>query len=234
MSMNGDAAEKIVKLSLEGFEVAARLTGKAAEEIAALLVSVLKQEKKTSGKTRLTSMIRSGKELKVFTVRNKDLPMFVRQARRYGVLYCVLRDRNQKGDDMMVDIIARSEDAPKITRIFEKFRLEPTEDKVSVVTDGKERSEPERTEGERMAQEAVKQDTSEIKNPSPARTDKDPLSGRNSVSGAPISDKGLFQDEYRPSVREKLERYIEADRLRREAEYKMPVKTKTKGKGRGR
>ena len=115
--MNGDAAEKVVKLSLEGFEVAARLTGKAAEEIAALLVSVLKQEKKASGKTRLTSMIRSGKELKVFTVRNRDLPMFVRQARRYGVLYCVLRDRNQKGDDMMVDIIARSEDAPKITRI---------------------------------------------------------------------------------------------------------------------
>ncbi len=232
--MNGDAAEKIVKLSLEGFEVAARLTGKAAEEIAALLVSVLKQEKKTSGKARLTNMIRSGKELKVFTVRNKDLPMFVRQARRYGVLYCVLRDRNQKGDDMMVDIIARSEDAPKITRIFEKFRLEPTEDRASVMADGKERSEPERTEGERMAQEAVKQDTSEMKNPSRARTDKDPLSGQNSVSGAPISDKGLFRDEYRPSVREKLERYIEADRLRREAEYKMPVKVKTKGKGRGR
>ena len=232
--MNGDAAEKIVKLSLEGFEVAARLTGKAAEEIAALLVSVLKQEKKTSGKTRLTSMVRSGKELKVFTVRNKDLPMFVRQARRYGVLYCVLRDRNQKGDDMMVDIIARSEDAPKITRIFEKFKLDRSEDKASVMTDEKERPEPERTEGERMAQEAVKQDTSEIKNPSPARIDKDPLSGRNSVSGAPISDKGLFRDEYRPSVREKLERYIEADRLRREAEYKMPVKAKTKGKGRGR
>ena len=50
MNNGGDAAEQVVRLSLEGFEVAARLSGSAAKNIALLLVSVLKQEQKTKGK----------------------------------------------------------------------------------------------------------------------------------------------------------------------------------------
>lgn len=64
MTNGGDAAEQVVRLSLEGFEVAAKLSGAAAKNIAVLLVSVLKQEQKTKGKARLTNMIKSGKELK--------------------------------------------------------------------------------------------------------------------------------------------------------------------------
>ena len=72
MNTGGDAAEQVVRLSLEGFEVAAKLTGTAAKELTVLLVSVLKQEQKTKGKARLTNMLKSGKELKVFSVPNKD------------------------------------------------------------------------------------------------------------------------------------------------------------------
>lgn len=100
MTNGGDAAEQVVRLSLEGFEVAAKLSGAAAKNIAVLLVSVLKQEQKTKGKARLTNMIKSGKELKVFSIPNKDLKKFTEQAKRYGVLYCVLRDKNTKGDNV--------------------------------------------------------------------------------------------------------------------------------------
>lgn len=113
MTNGGDAAEQVVRLSLEGFEVAAKLSGAAAKNIAVLLVSVLKQEQKTKGKARLTNMIKSGKELKVFSIPNKDLKKFTEQAKRYGVLYCVLRDKNTKGDNVPIDIIARAEDASK-------------------------------------------------------------------------------------------------------------------------
>lgn len=58
-------------------------------------------------------MIKSGKELKVFSIPNKDLKKFTEQAKRYGVLYCVLRDKNTKGDNVPIDIIARAEDASK-------------------------------------------------------------------------------------------------------------------------
>ena len=47
MTNGGDAAEQVVRLSLEGFEVAAKLSGAAAKNIAVLLISVLKQEQKT-------------------------------------------------------------------------------------------------------------------------------------------------------------------------------------------
>ena len=75
MNNSGDAAEQVVRLSLEGFEVAAKLTGTAAKELTVLLVSVLKQEHKTKGKARLTNMLKSGKELKVFSIQQKcDFP----------------------------------------------------------------------------------------------------------------------------------------------------------------
>ena len=84
MNNGGDAAEQIVRLSLEGFEIAAKLTGSAAKNVALLLVSVLKQEQQTKGKARLTNMIKSGKELKVFSIPNKDLAQFTKQAKRYS------------------------------------------------------------------------------------------------------------------------------------------------------
>ena len=84
MTSNGDAAEQVVRLSLEGFEVAAKLSGSAAKEVAILLVSVLKQEvtqsNKTRGKARLSNMIKSGKELKVFSIQQKYLPTFTKHA----------------------------------------------------------------------------------------------------------------------------------------------------------
>ena len=163
MNTGGDAAEQVVRLSLEGFEVAAKLTGTAAKELTVLLVSVLKQEQKTKGKARLTNMLKSGKELKVFSVPNKDLKKFTEQAKKYGVLYCVLRDKYSKDDNAPVDIIARAEDASKIQRIFDRFELGNV-DKGSIVANAEksiaQREElanevPTKSKGERIVEEAM-------------------------------------------------------------------------------
>ena len=58
MTTGGDAAEQVVRLSLEGVEVALRITGEGAKHVAVLLAAALKEEHKTKGKARLTSMIR--------------------------------------------------------------------------------------------------------------------------------------------------------------------------------
>ena len=163
MNTGGDAAEQVVRLSLEGFEVAAKLTGTAAKELTVLLVSVLKQEQKTKGKARLTNMLKSGKELKVFSVPNKDLKKFTEQAKKYGVLYCVLRDKYSKDDNAPVDIIARAEDASKIQRIFDRFELGNV-DKGSIVANAEksiaQREElanevPTKSKGERIVEEEM-------------------------------------------------------------------------------
>ena len=46
MNTSGDAAEQIVRLSLEGTEVALKLTGSAAKNIAAMIYAVLKNRDK--------------------------------------------------------------------------------------------------------------------------------------------------------------------------------------------
>ena len=66
-------------------------TDEGAKHTAMLLAAILKEEQKTKGKTRLTSMLKSGKELKVFTIQQKDLKTFSQEAKRYGVLYCILK-----------------------------------------------------------------------------------------------------------------------------------------------
>ena len=140
MSYSGDAAEQVVRMSLEGVEVAAKITGAGAKEIALLLYAALKDQKKTKGKTRLTNMLRSGKELKVFAVKDQDLVKFCKEAKKYGVLYCVLKDRDTT--DGITDVMVRAEDASKVNRIFERFQL-TTMDMASV------RSEIERARASR-------------------------------------------------------------------------------------
>ena len=44
MSVNGDASEQVVRLSLEGFEVIAKLTGSGAKNIAAMLYTIMKDK----------------------------------------------------------------------------------------------------------------------------------------------------------------------------------------------
>ena len=121
MSYSGDAAEQVVRLSLETGEVAVKLAGEGAKQLAILLYAILREQKKTKGKTRLTNMLRSGKELKVFAVKDSDLQLFCREAKKYGVLYCVLKDRD--ATDGITDIMVRAEDASKLNRIFERFDL---------------------------------------------------------------------------------------------------------------
>ena len=103
MNAGGDAAEQVVRMSLEGVEVAARISGEGAKQLAILIAAVLKEEQKTHGKARLSNMIKSGNELKVFTVQQKDLKTFAREAKRYGVLYSILREKGNKNPDAAID-----------------------------------------------------------------------------------------------------------------------------------
>ena len=242
MNNGGDAAEQVVRLSLEGFEVAAKLTGTAAKELTVLLISVLKQEQKTKGKARLTNMLKSGKELKVFSIPNKDLKTFTEQAKKYGVLYCVLKDKYNKDGNVPIDIIARAEDASKIQRIFDRFELGNV-DKGSIVANAEksiaEREErvdevPTKTRGERIVEEAmgdpVKKEGQSHENPTVAKTEKSPPSERSSEIGVTASDRGAAKQVKKPSVREKLERYKAAAKADKEADRAEPALSKEKAK----
>lgn len=125
MNAGGETADQVVRMSLQGIEVAANVAlkagGMASKSLAATLYAILTDRKKVKGKARLNSMLKSGKELKVFAIHHNDLKTFTQEAKRYGVLYCVLKEKNNT--DGICDIMVRAEDASKISRIVDKFEL---------------------------------------------------------------------------------------------------------------
>ena len=239
MNTGGEAAEQIVRMSLEGFEVAAKITGAGAKNIAILLYSILKEEKKTKGKARLTSMLRSGKELKVFTVKSGDLKKFTQEAKKYGVLYCVLTDRKNKDPNAEVDVIARAEDASKISRIVERFNLASV-DTASIVTEAEkskdakdgqpepdigvqEKAEKDKLLDELMGKPVQKEENSP--NPSVAKTEKSPQSEPTSEQPKK-SAEGATMTKEKTSVREEL-RKIKESRKEQKAEINTSVLDKS-------
>ena len=219
MNTAGDAAEQIVKMSLNGVEVAAKITGAGAKELAMMIYAILKDQKKTKGKTRLTNMLRSEKPLKVFAVKDSELQLFCKEAKKYGVLYCVLKDKD--ANDGLTDIMVRAEDASKINRIFERFKL-------ATVDVGEVRSEiecqrqeqaqqkkdgeiptPERTQTEERTDAFLDQLMAKPPN-APEQQNENPTDGRvaKSRQSAPTSEtregptRGTLDP--RPSVREEL------------------------------
>lgn len=151
MSSGTEAADQVVSMSLRGIEVMAKISGEGAKHLAVYLFAALQGQKRTRGRIRLESLLRSGKELKVFAVRNEDLPTFCKEAKRYGVLYCALRDK--KNVDGLCDVMVRAEDASKINRIVERFKL-ATVDTASIKQEiVKSRSEKQSDESKGVAQE---------------------------------------------------------------------------------
>ena len=254
MNTSGDAAESIVRMSLQGFEVAVRLSGSGAKNVVALLIAILKDKQQTKGKTRLSNMLKSGKELKVFTVKEEDLKKFTEEAKRYGVLFCALKSKG-KSVDGMVDIMVRAEDASKINRIVDRFNLS-TYDKASIKSeiqktkDSKDKGVVIKSVEERLVDDIlskpINKEENEMSNPQLAKTEKNPpleptLNNKNKL------DKGTKSDK--PSVREKIksikeeqkkERDLDKSELKNEkteknktTKHKQPKSKKKKSKERG-
>ena len=68
MSTSGDAAEQVVRMSLEGVETVAKISGKGALELAKLLLAEMKKPQRTKGRASLMTMLKQGKEIKVFEI----------------------------------------------------------------------------------------------------------------------------------------------------------------------
>ena len=105
-------------MTLAGSETLVRLTGAGAKQAAAALLAVAASHEQTKGKARLAALLKSGKELTVFALAPEQMRPFAREAKRYGVLYTVVKERGSEGP---VDLIVRAEDASKINRIIDRL-----------------------------------------------------------------------------------------------------------------
>ena len=88
---------------------------------------------KTKGRARLETLVRSGKPLTVYSVKESDLKQFVTEAKRYGILYCAVRNPKEYRRD--VDVVVKEEDAPRINRIVERFKFASVTEAAQIKTE---------------------------------------------------------------------------------------------------
>jgi len=236
MNASSDAAEQVVRISIEGAEFAVKIAGKGAKELAAFLYAALKGSTRTKGKTRLAGLLRSGKELKVFSLNEGDLKRFAQEAKKYGVLYAALKGM-KRSEDGMVDIMVKAEDASKINRIFDRFSiaavdtaevrhevLRAAEEKAAQLRDTPEPSAEAVLQQEQAAPNAEKPHTENktnffaqrgnpTVNPTQAREASSNQSATSSGNSSKYKREGTeFEDtRSKPSVRKQLEE-IKAER----------------------
>ena len=239
MSTQAEAADQVVKIMLDGSEHAIKIAGAGAKQIAVLLYAILKDQKRTKGKVRLTNMLRSNKELRIFPVRQEDVKLFCKEAKAYGVLYCALRLKKSK--DGVVDIMARAEDASKINRIFDRYGMTAVEpaklemelaEKLEGHNTGKE--VPERTAPKREPEDlfldelfspAPNKEQAHTANPTMQAGPSAPSRSAPSSekSRVPRSDPERLPTTGKPSVRKELEALRRAEA--RQPKPKEPQKT---------
>lgn len=241
MNYSGDVAEQMIRISLNGIEVALRITGAAAKQIAVLLYAILKQQKRTKGRVRMETMLRSGKPTSVYSVKNDELPQFVQEAKKYGIMYCAIRT-NHRDKDGMTDLLIKQEDAVRVNRIVERFELVSVSEVAKVkaeieksreekTPDAPDKGVQEKGEADKLLDDLFgappQTEKNAPENPSAAKTEKSPLS-------APISEPHRKSDEGaakpfeltpspRRSVREELREIKEARQKEAETPVQQPV-----------
>ena len=234
MTTGGETADQMTRMTLQGIEVAANIALKAggatAKSLAATLYAILTDKKKIRGKTRLNSMLKSGKELKVFAIRHKDLKTFCEEAKRYGVLYSVLKEKNNT--DGICDIMVRAEDAAKISRIVDKYELATIDTNAIRTSILNERQNPLKNVpilNDKEHDDLVHQLMASTKGKEQkSKNDINPQKAWTEKTSDSLSEHTSMQENERPSVRAKLNEYKKADKKTNQS--KQRNRTKSKGK----
>lgn len=119
MSNGSDAADQMTREAIQITESAARLSALGAKNLAALCLALAKENHKLAGKSNMTRLLREGKELRVFDVKETDIAAFSKAAKQYGVLFSTIK--NSRDECGNLDVLVRAEDVSKINRIMERM-----------------------------------------------------------------------------------------------------------------
>lgn len=159
MNYGSDPADQIVRFTLEGTEVALKLSGLAAKNFALFVYAVLKDQKKTHGKTRLVRMLREQRPFKFFNLPATHMKEFVREAKEHGLLYVPIRNKKKAN---RIELVVFADDASKIQRIYDNLGLDYVKAQAgeATIADAREQqapaaSQPGKTETVQTEQGAV-------------------------------------------------------------------------------
>lgn len=134
MNPGADASEQVFRMSLEGSEFAIKMVGKGLKNLLVAIYTIATSQERSKGKVRMTTLLKSGKQLKIYSIPQDDLGSFVQAAKKYGIMYSAIRTPKSMKDGT-VDIMAKAEDAARINYIIEKYNLVSVSEKATIETE---------------------------------------------------------------------------------------------------
>lgn len=167
MDVSAEAADVVVRESLQATEAAAKLTLEGMKNVAALLLAIAKQDMKVVGETTAKRLAKDSAPAVVIPIKAEDRAKFQKLAKEFGVLYFIAQ---KKGNDSgILNVVSNQNYAAQLNAVMEqlgypipqKEQEEDTQKKAKSRAPQK-KSSPERGNGLNPSQttaEAVEQDS---------------------------------------------------------------------------
>lgn len=159
MDVSAEAADVVVRESLQATEAAAKLTLEGMKNIAALLLAIAKQDMKVVGETTAKRLAKDSAPAVVIPIKAEDRAKFQKLAKEFGVLYFIAQ---KKGNDSgILNVVSNQNYAAQLNAVMEQMgypipqKEQEEEPKKAKSRAPQKKSSPERGNGLNPSQTAA-------------------------------------------------------------------------------
>lgn len=196
MDVSAEAADVVVREGLQATEAAAKLTGDALKNVAALLLAIARQDLKVVGETSAKRLARdTSAPAVVIPVKAEDKARFQKLAKEFGVLYFIAQ---KKGSDTgVLNAVSNQNYAAQLNAVMEQMGY-PIPQKAQQEDDTAKKANP------RAPQEKFSNERGNGLNPSPtteANIENSPTKKRLAYLNSLARQTNAAQDKIKGKVR---------------------------------
>ena len=157
MDVSAEAADVVVRESLQATEAAAKLTLEGMKNVAALLLAIAKQDMKVVGQTTAKRLARDPAPAVVIPIKAEDKAKFQKLAKEFGVFYFFAQKKGN--DNGMLNVVSNENYAALLNAIMQQLGYPITQKEQEEDTQKKaksrapqKKSSPERGSGLKPSQ----------------------------------------------------------------------------------
>ncbi len=159
MDVSAEAADVVVRESLQATEAAAKLTLEGMKNVAALLLAIAKQDMKVVGETTAKRLAKDSAPAVVIPIKAEDRAKFQKLAKEFGVLYFIAQ---KKGNNTgILNVVSNQNYAAQLNAVMEQMgypipqKEQEEEQKKAKSRAPQKKSSPERGNGLNPSQTAA-------------------------------------------------------------------------------
>lgn len=159
MDVSAEAADVVVRESLQATEAAAKLTLEGMKNVAALLLAIAKQDMKVVGETTAKRLAKDSAPAVVIPIKAEDRAKFQKLAKEFGVLYFIAQKKGNNSG--ILNVVSNQNYAAQLNAVMEQLgypipqKEQEEEPKKAKSRAPQKKSSPERGNGLNPSQTAA-------------------------------------------------------------------------------